>query len=319
MKRMIYSLNPVPFLPDQNNIVLTNKSDVIDVPDGRVFYLEDLDKKNTWLEINTVIDFDRDNLIIAGASKYYKLTSKKTNYLHMLTEKTDSVFIVDYLFSCNGLENLFNPISYIDRRILGYQHWYAWRENYQEVFQGQTLSAFDPMLIHHKIKDYVAYDLKRVKRKSIALDIDVSSYEAKRDALFEDQYPPNRLVTTLSDFVTRMPGRVHALKQWINNNVIGKPALVFNIRSNQKAYRKIIKNADYFTYNDTDIKNDTVIYAEPILVKEYLMDRIEQLNPDAEYIHVFDNTKVSAYLKQKVFNHVNDNDSLKKYFENETD
>lgn len=191
---------------------------------------EDVTKRDVWLRINNLIA-DSTMLVLENPSRYPKITSEKVRFLRRLSMRLKGARILTDLTPFTlSVEYLYTPYSYLGRDILGYPHWYAFRENYQELTPaGEVVNALDFPVLARKAAPVSAIDycgFLPADRETLRLqetDAEHARYQERREQLFaryEEEGasgtgPPQKIITRLADtthaFETRRAAAVETV------------------------------------------------------------------------------------------------------------
>lgn len=285
---------------------------------------EDLTKTPVWLKINSIFS-NRTLLIMENPTRYPKITSEKVQRLQRLSLQVEKKIIVDIVPFTLDIQYLYTPFSYLDRSILGYAHYYAFRKNYNEINKdGKILKAHNPFLLAQKINNYcyINYERFSLPNRQI-IDSPVSSEEHKcylklRNTLFEKEKTPQRIITQLADLIHSFPSRLNSLSKLLQT-LKGKTVVFTNLKSYAENLKSKIstqgnKNIHFYSYYEynmdlSDCKN--IIYMESPIVKSYfLLDVEASLNDKCQVFHFLGNTKVDIYLYNQIVKELKQIDKL---------
>lgn len=283
---------------------------------------EDLNKTEVWLHVNSLAG-ENTTIILENPTRYPKITSPKFKLLQRLSFRCGSLVIVDIVPFTLDIKYLYGTYSYLDRGILGYSHYYAWRENYQELTEsGQMSSAHDPELIALKVKgsttiDYPSFvesphDTIRFHENPSEL----AEYELRKKQLFEAESNPQRIVTRLADHAHAKASRTNAVIDLISS-LGGDCSLYCNLSSYSAKLNKAIKlaglnkRAKAYSYAKQGPPAENLIYMESPIVKSYLLLDAEARGADKTYTMLGD-LKVDQYLYVQHRNEIEQINSLTK-------
>lgn len=281
------------------------------LPNAYSVTYEDIDKRETWLHINALIG-DSTVLIMENPSRYPKATTPKSRTLRRLSMQVQTKAIVDIVPFTEDIQYLYTPLSFLSRSILGYAHYYAFRENYQEMDESGTIrSAHDYDVLADKMKgvcqcDYDGFML----RNRVVVDCPITAdeqaqYDARREELFSVEKSPQRIITRLADTAHAFQSRTDRLLD-VLAECAGQTLVLCNLASYAKRARVAAKTAGLHNVTATsyqvamreDIGNfDNVVYLEsPIVNSYYLLDVEAALPAHCHVYHFLGDAKVDKYL-----------------------
>ena len=270
-------------------------------------------KTRQWLEINALAN-KGTALILENCTRYPKITSTKVLALERLEKLVGPKAVIDIVPFTLDIEYLYTPYSYLGRDILGYAHYYAFRENYHEMdVQGQVRNALDFDLLAAKVEPYSEIDYSAflcLNRQTISFESsqkEHDSYQAKRDELFaKDDFSPRVAITELADLAHSFKSRKDALIQLLGT-LTGKTLILANLSGYAKKAEKAAHKAGFTDVVATsyqlgaDGDFDNCIYLESPIVKSYfLLDAESKLSSDCNVFHLLGDTKVDQYLYGKL-------------------
>lgn len=273
------------------------------------FTFEDMTKTDEWLQIHSLLG-DGTALILDNPSRYPKITSTKVLALIRLEKMVQAKCLVDIVPFTLDIQYLFQPIGYLGRDILGYAHYYAWRENYHEIDdQGRVRQSHDFDLVAEKLQRVAQIDYPQFlcpNRQTIQFGStaeELQQYSALRDELFAaEEFSPQPTITKLADFAHAFQSRYDALLELLST-LHGSTLLYTNLSDYAKkavaiAKRAGFKNVAGTSYQvGTDKKFDNVVYVESPIIKSYfLLDAEARLQDDCRVFHLLGDTKVDQYL-----------------------
>jgi hypothetical protein len=229
-----------------------------------------------------------------------------------------SKIVLDVVPFYGGIENIYIPYSYLDRSILGYQHWYAFRENYEETLpDGSVARALDPKHLARKVSPFttLAYQRFLAERRSfvecITTDSEADSYQRKKADLFDSDRSAGRIVTALADFAHAFGSRTKTFLELVSS-LSGSTLALTNLSVYADRARKACADAGYSvtcrSYHDDyrDVYSfDNIIYLESPIVKPYLLLDVEaRVRKDANVFHMIGDAKVDEYLSGRIKSHI---------------
>jgi hypothetical protein len=282
----------------------------LQVANCEVYYFtyEDITKTEEWLTVNGLLS-DRTALILDNPSRYPKISSPKFQFLYRLEKKCRDKAIADIVPFTLSIEYLYTPYSYLGRDILGYAHYYAFRENYHEFdADGVMKMSHDFDLLADKIAPYTQIDYARFlcpDRQVVethATDSELAEYQTLRTECFaREPFSPRNTITKLADcahaFDSRIATAIELLAQ-----LKGATVIVTNLSSYAKRMAKELVNrglsATTTSYQiGIDRSFDNCIYLEAPIVKNYLLMDIEsRLNPRSQIYQIRGDTNVDRHL-----------------------
>lgn len=293
---------------------------------------EDITKTDVWLRINSLIS-DDTFLILENPSRYPKITSEKVKFLRRLSMRfRGERIITDIVPFTLSVEYLYTPYSYLGREILGYPHWYAFRENYQEIdASGQVVNGLDFPVLAGKAAPVTAIDYAHFlaqDRATVCFSetaAEHARYAEKKTQLFDDwdkkgedgentgvaAGPPQKIVTRLADrahaFSSRRDCLVDTVRQLLDETP-GQVIAVTNLQSYAQEAQRLLKaaglpdRARVTSYQIGAEKTDwshagAVVYAEsPIVHSFYRLDIEAALPPGCKTRTLLGTTGVDKYL-----------------------
>lgn len=274
---------------------------------------EDMTKKDIWLYINSVVD-PKTIVILDMPARYYKVSSLKVRYLHKLCWSVSRKLIIDNVPYCEDIQYIYVPWSHLDRSILGYSHYYAFRENYDEKkADGTIVKAHDFENVSEKICKYVYQDYdsfsahKHIVARAVSTKEERREYQELKKNLFSARKTISPIITGLADLANSHKTRTDLICDIINSES-GKIAVVCNLFNYSKKIRKACgKKIICATYSKYDMsKADCVIYAESPIVQSYRYYDIESsLKEDTKVYNICGDQKVDEYLFNKLTSEIN--------------
>lgn len=300
------------------------KKEEIQLPEYRVYSVtyEDLTKKEQWLHINSIIGPDTV-LLLENPSRYPKITSDKVTHLQKLSMQVEHKAIADIVPFTLDIQYLYTPYSYLGREILGYAHYYAFRENYHEIDeQGKIRSAHDHDVLAAKVKSvstityprFLCADRQTIKH--VVTEKEQAGYADLREKLFNTEKTPQRIITQLSDFVHAFDSRIATLLELLSG-LNGTTIIYTNLTDYAKRVEREIKKAGFKKATATSYQVgshqpfDNAIYFESPIIKSYLtLDAESRLPEHCKVFHVVGSTKVDRYLYGQLMDEINQIDGF---------
>lgn len=282
----------------------------------KCFTYEDMTKTNEWLTINSLVS-PQTALILDNPSRYPKITSTKVLALERLEKMVQVKAIVDIVPFTLGIQYLYTPYSYLGREILGYAHYYAFRENYQEQDEsGNIRYSHDFALLADKIAPVteIYYDRFLCQSREVAehqsTPEELADYQSVRDECFAaKQFSPRVVITKLADLAHAFDSRLQSMVNLLKS-LEGETVVYTNLKDYAKRAERVAKNAglkvtgtSYQIGAQGDF--DNCIYLESPIVKSYfLLDAESRLKPDCRVFHILGDTKVDRYLYSNLIDEI---------------
>lgn len=284
------------------------------LPQASFHAYEDVIKSNTLfneVDGETLLVFDRP-------SRYKLITSNTFVRLSRIAARYERKIMVDIVPFTTGIEYLYTPLAFIDRRILNYQHWYSFRENNLEITEtGESVRAHDYNLLAGKLAPHVKIDYESfLENQTHVVERPMpgeerAEYQALRDRLFAENRTAGPIITTLADWTNIRPGRYETLKDLLSG-LQGKSIVYTNLASHNRRLKKEIGGGDrsiggnieiksFYDTNGDESRYDNVILFEVPIVRNYLfLDVIANIRPDC-HVHIFrSDVTVDRYLFKKM-------------------
>ena len=271
---------------------------------------EDLTKTKEWLHVNSLVGTSTA-LLLDNPSRYAKITSPKVAALQRLEKGLQIKAIADIVPFTMDVQYFYTPMSLLGRDILGYPHYYAFRENYHERDEsGRVRNSHDFDVLVPKIATVGSIDygqfLVTQPRQIIEHDCtaaEIAQYTAARDALFEsEEFSPQVAITKLADLSHSFDSRIEALLE-VLSQCQGRTVVYCNLSSYAKRAQSAAKKAGHKTVVATSYQVgasgdfDNCIYLESPIVKGYLLlDAESRLPQHCQVYHIVGSAKVDRYL-----------------------
>lgn len=272
---------------------------------------ESINSKEVWLRINSMVG-DNTTVILENPTRYPKITSPKFQHLQMLSHRCGSVYITDIVPFTLSIEYIYCTYALISRGILGYPHYYAWRENYQELVDGVICGSHDHHVVARKVADFSSVDYpcftestRRIVEYS-QTDQERIDYQLLKTSLFSTETSPTRIVTALADHDHATESRLKCVLSALDG--LTDTSVYCNLQSYatklNKAIRKAGLKASAYSYAKGATSAHNIVYAEAPIVKSYLMlDAESQLNPET-ITHIRGSSGVCNYLNNRLFEEI---------------
>lgn len=287
------------------------------------FTYEDMGKTDQWLKINGLVS-EKTALILDNPSRYPKITSQKVLMLERLEKMVTHKVIVDIVPFTLSIEYLYTPYSYLGREILGYAHYYAFRENYHEKdASGRIRMSHDLDLLAEKIAPETDIDYPFFlceARETIQVEEsedELSQYRSLREELFSaESFSPRVVITKLADLVHSFESRSNTLVELVKS-LSGRTVVYTNLSEyarKAKAALKAegVKDVVVTSYQKgADGSFDNCIYLESPIVKSYfLLDAESKLSNTTKVFHIRGSTKVDRHLYETLQKEIEQIDQL---------
>jgi hypothetical protein len=282
----------------------------LQVANCEVYYFtyEDITKTEEWLTVNGLLS-DRTALILDNPSRYPKISSPKFQFLYRLEKKCRDKAIADIVPFTLSIEYLYTPYSYLGRDILGYAHYYAFRENYHEFdADGVMKMSHDFDLLADKIAPYTQIDYARFlcpDRQIIetyATESELAEYQTLRTECFaREPFSPRNTITKLADCAHAFNSRIEATIELLSQ-LKGETVICTNLSSYAKRMAKEVAERGLLTTTTSyqigiDRNYANCIYMEAPIVKTYLLMDIEsRLDPKCQIYQIRGDTNVDRHL-----------------------
>lgn len=272
---------------------------------------EAIDERDTWLHINALIG-DSTVLIMENPSRYPKAITPKSRTLRRLSMQVKTKCVVDIVPFTMDIQYLYTPLSFLSRSILGYAHYYAFRENYQEMDDAGVIRSahdYDVLADKMKIACRVDYDGFMLRNRTIVdspiTDSEAEKYATRKNELFSVEKSPQRIITRLADTAHSFQSRADRLLE-VLAECHGQTLVLCNLASYAKRAQSAAKAANFrhvvaTSYQVAMRENvagfDNVVYLEsPIVNSYYLLDVEAALPEHCNVYHFRGDAKVDQYL-----------------------
>jgi len=284
---------------------------------------EAISNRDEWLYINSIVNKD-SVLILENPSRYPKITSTKFARLKRLSMQIEHKAVVDIVPFTLDIQYLYTPLAYLDRAILGYAHYFAWRENYYEQDgDGLVHSSHDFDIVAGKMKSacritYPAFLCQNRKTVDVeSTEQEKRAYAEKKEQLFAKYTTPQPIVTRLADLTHAFDSRSDRLVELLAT-LRGKTLVLTNLGIYAKRLRKRLRDAGIKQVRITSYQHgvprqkrragqlpfsmpednyQNCIYFESPIVKSYFLLDVESLlSPDCAIFHFRSDMKVDRHL-----------------------
>lgn len=285
---------------------------------------EEINDRDTWLRINALVG-PETTVVLEKPTRYPKISSPKFQHLYRLCQRAPNAHVVDIVPFTLDIKYLYTTYCYLGREILGYPHYYAFRENYEEVApDGRVVHCHDHDILAAKIApvtdiDYAAFLCpSREVASFTSTAAEHAEYQARREELFEKETNPARIVTRLADTAHAFSSRTAALIDLLAG--LDEPATVFvNLNSYATRINQAIRKAGLRRHRCVSYQlgqpepTPVTVYAESPIVKSYLLLDAEAAVPKGGRVyHLLGDTKVDQYLFGRIQGELAQIDSLTK-------
>lgn len=272
------------------------------LPAARFLCYEDITKRNDVFNLAN----DQTLLVLDRVARYKNITTDTFVRLSRAANRYQHKLLVDSVPFTGGVEYLYCPLALVDRGILGYQHWYSFRENNWEVTAtGAQVRAHDMALLARKVRAHAALryaDFFSNPLETIACPLDAPErreYQAFRDHLFATRATAGPIVTMLADWTNIQASRYAALRDLLARQT-GNVAVYTNLSGHNRRLKKLFPDLtvkSFYDANGTEDQYDVVILGELPITKSYLfLDVIAGLRPDCRVYCLRSDTTVDTLL-----------------------
>jgi hypothetical protein len=272
---------------------------------------EDLTKSNAIFNLadsETLLVFDRP-------SRYKNITTDTWVRLSRAAERYQKKILVDIVPFTADIQYLYCPLALISRSILGYQHWYSFRENNSEqLADGSIVQAHDYKYLAQKLAPYCMIDYADFLGNAIqVVDCPLTSqekrdYQELRDRLFTEAQLAEKksaspIITQLADWTNVRQSRYTRLRDLLLQQN-GRTVIYTNLAGHNRRLKKIFPSSEvksFYDANGEEDQYDTVILFELPITKSFLfLDVIANVRPDSRIFLFKSDTTVDKLL----YNHM---------------
>lgn len=249
-------------------------------------------------------------LILENVARYKSVSSYIFKRLTKLSQYCKQKFIIDIIPFSTDVQYLYLPWSYLDRSVIGHQHYYAFSENnYEKTKDGRIVRSHNFNHLAFKLAPHtiITYNNFMTQPQEIInyklKDKEHNGYQEKKEKLFKKYNNPQPIITRLADYTnTRQSGYLKLANFF--QKLKGNTIIYTNLKKHNKKLSKIFKTVrvrTYYTANGDENNADNVILFETPIVKSYLfLDVVANLKPDCK-IYIFkSDAKVDGYLYRKM-------------------
>lgn len=259
---------------------------------------EDVTKDSVWLDLNARISPEM-RVAFECPSRYPKITSLKFQFLQRLSFRLSNLDLYDVVPFTLGIEYLYSPISYLGREILGFPHWYAFREGYSEmqpdgrVINSLSAEALGPKVAKVAQFGYSQFSASRVDQiVAPCSDQERGGYADLKSRAFAKHSTPTPVITALADYSHACQSRFDAIVD------AAKPgdAVFCNLASSAARLNRMLpKGARAYSYAKPPASApDRVVIAEPSIANDYQQFDAEALADSVLYVR--SDLPVDGYL-----------------------
>jgi hypothetical protein len=268
---------------------------------------EDLTKSNIIFDLadeETLLVFDRP-------SRYKNITTDTWVRLSRAAERYQHKILVDIVPFTSEVQYLYCPLALVSRSILGYQHWYSFRENNSEqLADGSIVRAHDHAHLAQKLAPYCSIDYNDFLSNPIQIvdcpltTQEKSEYQELRDRLFaeaqqEEKKSASPIITQLADWTNIRLSRYTRLRDLLLQ-ANGHTMIYTNLAGHNRRLKKIFPSSEvrsFYDANGEEDQHDTVILFELPITKSYLfLDVIANVRPDCRILFFKSDATVDKLL-----------------------
>jgi len=275
------------------------------LPEAVLYAYEDVPRSN---ELFNRAD-DKTLLVFDRASRYKNITNDLFVRLSRLATKYQHKLLVDIVPFTADVQFLYCPLAFIDRGVLGYQHWYSFRENNLEETVEGPVRAFDYHLLARKLApnagiDYEEFVGSQVQTIDCQLTAgEASEYQILRDRLFAENKTASPIITALADWTNIRPDRYAKLRE-ILSGLTGRTVCYTNLGGHNQRLRKAIPGIEaksFYDANGDEDQFDNIILFEAPIVRGYLfLDVLANVRSDCKIFFFRANTTVDKLLYNRM-------------------
>lgn len=293
-----------------------------DIPHAYSVAYEDVTKRDHWLRINSLVGPDTI-LLLENPSRYPKITSEKFRHLYRLAMQVPHRALVDIVPFTLDVQYLYTPFAYLGRDILGYAHYYAFRENYYEMDEaGNVRASHDFDVLAGKIAPVseISYSAFLCPNRHL---VEVEStpaehkmYSRRKAELFDKYKSPQRIITRLADTTHAFESRMQVLLALLPE-LEGDTIIYTNLGTYAKRAQQAIRAAGFrrvwvTSYQTGSLRpvQNCVYFESPIVKTYFLLDAESRLQEDCRVFHFRSDMKVDLYLYNELQKEIQQIDGL---------
>jgi hypothetical protein len=277
--------------------------------DGPAIFLayEDITKSNDLFNLA-----DGETLLVLDRPARYKnITTDTWVRLSRAAERYQQKILVDIVPFTAEVQYLYCPLALISRTILGYQHWYSFRENNSELqADGSIVQAHDYTYLARKLAPYCQIDYADFLGNALqVVECPLTAQEKKeyqevRDHLFAEAQKAEKksassIITSLADWTNIRLSRYTRLRDLLLAQN-GRTVIYTNLASHTRRLKKLFPSSEvksFYDANGEEDQYDTVILFELPIVKSYLfLDVIANVRSDCRIFFFKSDTTVDKLL-----------------------
>jgi len=290
------------------------------VPSATFLAYEDLTKSNEVFNLAN----EQTLLVLDRPSRYKNITTDTWVRLSRAAERYQHKTLVDIVPFTAEVQYLYCPLALVSRDILGYQHWYSFRENNSELqADGSLVRAHDYGVLARKLAPYSSIDYNDFLGNAIqVIDCPLTAqekqeYQELRDRLFAEAQQAGKqsgspIITQLADWTNIRTSRYTRLRDVLLQRN-GRTVIYTNLAGHNRRLKKLFPSSEvksFYDVNGEEDRYDTVILFELPIVKSYLfLDVIANVCPDCRILFFKSDTTVDRLLfghMTKEYQSVND-------------
>jgi hypothetical protein len=272
---------------------------------------EDITKSNDLFNLadeESLLVFDRP-------SRYKNITTDTWVRLSRAAERYQHKILVDIVPFTTQIQYLYCPLALVSRDILGYQHWYSFRENNSEqLADGSIVRAHDYGYLAQKLAPYCTIDYTDFLGNAIQIvdcpltALEKTEYQELRNRLFAEARAAERksaspIVTQLADWTNIRPSRYVRLRDLLLQPN-GRTMIYTNLAGHNRRLKKLFPSSEvrsFYDANGEEDQYDTVVLFELPIVKNYLfLDVIANVRPDCRIFFFKSDTTVDTLLYKRM-------------------
>lgn len=310
VKKLIKKINPssIYVLCEPSRSFLFEELNVVVMP------LKKLNETKQWIEFSN--NFDSDSLlIIDNVIKFLNYGDGKKKYLRVISQSIDNVIVMDVVPFYTEPYEIFYPLFFLDKSILGYNNYNSFKANHLEEKQdGSIGKAHSFEVLRQKLNGFYLQDYDYFFNKRNIINWSMSNEEkviysnvVENMGASKEFSNPIRMMTKAADTVNLFQSKADRLKKLLKK-LDGKIAVVINIISYEKRIRKMLdlkKEVTFKTFHDKDFSSfleyDHVIYYDNIIVKPHKVFYIEPFLKGNVYLFLEETSKVDKILYDRVY------------------
>ncbi|GHP00926.1 hypothetical protein KSF_109730 [Reticulibacter mediterranei] len=297
------------------------------IPSAIFLAYEDLTNSN---DIFNLAD-DESLLVFDRPSRYKNITTDTWIRLSRAAERYQQKILVDIVPFTGEIKYLYCPLALISRTILGYQHWYSYRENnLEQLADGSIVRAHDYQVLARKLAPYCSIDYADFLGNAIqVVDCpltaqEMSDYQELRDRLIEAAEKAGKtsispIFTQLADWTNIRQSRYTKLRDILLQRN-GQTMIYTNLQPHNRRLKKIFTTSlvrSFYDANGEEDQYDTIILFElPIVNGHLFLDILANVRPDCRIFFFKSNSGIDEELyKRMVTEYQSINDFAQRLYE----